>query len=189
MSSWQLDGGLVSRDRAGMNLADGVNRADNWILDRVFQPMADRLGEKPTAFEIGMSMQLGAIVLDAAAVIAIFMVGGLSIDSALWNGLMWALGFAFYLSINRMRPLVRPGHANPLRFMLQGFRPLSIPFLLYSAVQAALAHPPFQMAMQFNALANLVFVIGLYMVSTQPKPPRQRQTVRSGWRQEAGSGF
>jgi hypothetical protein len=169
-----------------MNLADAVNKADSWLLERIFQPVADRLGEKPTAFDIGMSMQLGAIVLDAAAVIAIFMAGGLSIDSALWNGLTWALGFAFYLSINRMRPLVRPGHANPLRFMLQGFRPLSIPFMLYSMYQAATAQPPFLMAMQFNALANLVFVVGLYLVSTQPKPPHQRQTVRSGWRQEAG---
>ena len=169
-----------------MNLADAVNKADSWLLDRVFQPVADRLGEKPTAFDVGMSLQLGAIVLDAAAVVAIFMVGGLSIDSALWNGLMWALGFAFYLSINRMRPMMRPGHANPLRFMLQGFRPLSVPFMLYSTFQAVTAHRPFLMAMQFNALANLVFVIGLYLVSTQPKPPRQRQTVRSGWQQEAG---
>ncbi len=172
-----------------MNLADAVNRADSWLLDRIFQPFADRLGETPTAFEIGMSLQLGAIVLDAAAVIAIFMVGGLSVESALWNGLMWALGFAFYLSINKMRPLVRPGHANPLRFMLQGFRPLSVPFMLYSAFQAATAHRPFLMAMQFNGLANLVFVVGLYMVSTQPKPPRQRQAVRSGWQQEAGRGI
>ncbi len=169
-----------------MNVADAVNRADSWLLERVFQPLADRLGEKPSAFDIGMSMQLGAIVLDAAAVIAIFMAGDLSVESALWNGLTWALGFAFYLSINRMRPLVRPGHANPLRFMLQGFRPLSVPFLFYSLFQAGMSHPPFRMAMQFNALANLVFVVGLYLVSTQPKPPRQRQAVRSGWQQQAG---
>ncbi len=172
-----------------MNIAEAVNKADSWLLEHVFQPVADRLGEKPTAFDIGMSMQLGAIVLDAAAVIAIFMAGGLSMDSALWNGLTWALGFAFYLSINKMRPLVRPGHANPLRFMLQGFRPLSIPFMLYSLYQALTAQRPFLMAMQFNSLANLVFVVGLYLVSTQPKPPRQRQTVRSGWRQEAGGGL
>ena len=171
-----------------MNLADLINRADCWLLDRVFQPMADRLGERLTAYEIGMSLQLGAIVLDAAAVVAIFMVGGLSMESAVWNGLMWALGFAFYLSISKLRPLIKPGHANPLRIMLQGFRPLSVPFMLYSLFQAGFSHPPFVMAMSFNALANLVFVVGLYMVSTQPKPPRQRQTVRSGWRQEAGGG-
>nr|WP_321986501.1 hypothetical protein [uncultured Lichenicoccus sp.] len=170
-----------------MNVADAVMKADVWLLDRVFQPFADRLGEKPTAFDIGMSMQLGAIVLDAAAVVAIFMVGGLSIDSALWNGLTWALGFAFYLSINRMRPLMRPGHANPLRMMLQGFRPLSIPFMLYSLYQTVSARPPFVLAMGFNGLANLVFVVGIYLVSCQPKPPRQRQTVWSGRRQEQGA--
>ena len=170
-----------------MNVADAVTKVDVWLLDKVFQPFADRLGEKPTAFDIGMSMQLGAIVLDAAAVVAIFMVGGLSIDSALWNGLTWALGFAFYLSINRMRPLMRPGHANPLRMMLQGFRPLSIPFMLYSLYQSISARPPFVLAMGFNGLANLVFVVGIYLVSCQPKPPRQRQTVWSGRRQEQGS--
>ena len=169
-----------------MNVADAVNRADNWLLERVFQPLADRFGEKPSAFDIGMSMQLGAVVLDGAFVIAIFAAGDLSVGSVLWNGLTWAFGLAFYLSINRMRPLVRPGHANPLRFMLQGFRPLSVPFLLYSLFQAGTAHPPVRLAMQFSALANLVFVIGLYLVSTQPRPPRQRQTVRSGWRQQAG---
>jgi len=170
-----------------MNVADAVNRADSWLLERIFQPVADRLGDRPTAFDVGMSLQLGAIVLDAAAVIAIFMAGDLSVDSALWNGLAWALGCAFYLSIHRMRPLVRPGHANPLRFMLQGFRPLSIPFLVYSLYQAASSERPFMLAMQFNALANLVFVVGLYLVSTEPKPPRQRQRVPVGWRQAEGS--
>ena len=170
-----------------MNVADAVTKVDVWLLDKVFQPFADRLGEKPTAFDIGMSMQLGAIVLDAAAVVAIFMVGGLSVDSALWNGLTWALGFAFYLSINRMRPLMKPGHANPLRMMLQGFRPLSVPFMLYSLYQSIAARPPFVLAMGFNGLANLVFVVGIYLVSTQPKPPRQRQTVWSGRRQAEGA--
>ncbi|WP_419730187.1 hypothetical protein [Lichenicola sp.] len=160
-----------------MSLADKVNQFDGWLLDRVFQPVVDRLPERPSGFDIGMSMQLGAVVLDAASLVAMLATGQMGFGNASWNVLTWLFAAFFYVSIQRMRPLVKPGHANPLRFMLQGLRPLSIPFAIYSLWIMMRAPPMLEMAFRFNALANIVYVVGLYFISCQPKPPAFRRTV------------
>jgi len=160
-----------------MSVADKVNQFDGWLLDRVFQPMVDRLPERPSGFDIGMSMQLGAVVLDAASMVAMFATGAMSPGNAAWNVLTWIFAVVFYVAIARMRPLVKPGRPNPLRFMLQGLRPLAIPFALYSFWIMASAPAAVAMAMRFNALANLVYLLGLYLISCQPRPPGLRRTV------------
>jgi hypothetical protein len=50
-----------------MTLADGLIKIDEFLLDRVFQPLTDRLGEQPSAFDVGISLELGAVVLELAA--------------------------------------------------------------------------------------------------------------------------
>ena len=140
-----------------MSVADKVNQFDGYLLDRVFQPVVDRLPERPSGFDIGMSLQLGAVVLDAASLVAMFSTGRLGFGSATWNVLTWIFAAFFYVAIARMRPLVKPGHANPLRFMLQGLRPLAIPFAIYSLWIMATAPAGLILAMRFNALANLVY--------------------------------
>lgn len=165
-----------------MSVADKVNQFDAWLLDRVFQPVVDRLPDRLSGFDIGMSMQLGAVVLDAACLVAMIASGRIGFTGILWNGLTWLFAAFFYVAILRMRPLVRPGHANPLRFMLQGLRPLAIPFALYSIWIMLTAPGPLMLAMEFNALANLVYLIGLYLISCQPRPPAFRRTA-PGWSQ------
>ena len=160
-----------------MSFAEKVNQFDGWLLDRVFQPVVDRLPERVSGFDIGMSLQLGAVVLDAASLVAMIATGRMGFGNGVWNALTWVFAAFFYVSIQRMRPLVRPGQANPLRFMLQGLRPLSIPFALYSIWIMLTASPLLVMALRFNALANMVYVIGLYLISCQPRPPAFRRTV------------
>ncbi len=160
-----------------MSVADRVNQFDVWLLDRVFQPMVDRLPERPSGFDIGLSLQLGAVVLSAASIVALIATGVIGVLNGFSNVLIWLFGVAFYIGNSRMRPLVRPGHANPLRLMLQGMRPLSIPFLGYSVWIMVSAPPELEMAFRFNALADLLYVIGLYVISCQPKPPAYRRTV------------
>ncbi|MCQ8241122.1 hypothetical protein [Rhizosaccharibacter radicis] len=168
-----------------MSFADKVNQFDAWLLDRVFQPVVDRLPERVTGFEVGMSLQLGALVMDTACLIAMFATGLLGFSDGIWNVLIWLFALFFYLSMNRMRPLMRVGHLNPLRPMLQGLRPLSIPFALYSVWQMALASPAFLNASRFNVLANVIYVIGLYFMSTNPRPPGFRRTARAPAGREA----
>ncbi len=59
----------------GMSLRDHLTAADAWLLDRIFQPIADRLGERPSAFDLGLSLQLGSVVFDLAADVALFAAG------------------------------------------------------------------------------------------------------------------
>ena len=160
-----------------MTVASRINQFDAWLLDRVFQPVVDRLPERPSGFDIGMSLQLGAVVLDAASLVAMIATGHMGFGNGMWNGLTWLFAAFFYVSIGRLRPLVKPGHANPLRLMLQGLRPLSIPFAVYSIWIMTTAVPELVMALRFNALANMVYVVGLYLISCQPRPPAYRRTV------------
>ena len=170
-----------------MNIGDAVTKADVWLLDRVFQPFADRLGEKPTAFDIGMSMQLCAIVLDAAAVVAIFMVGGSEHRQR-------ALERPDLGARVRVLPVDQPhasadapGPRQPAAHDATGVQAAFDPVHAVQPVPVDLGPAALRAGDGFNGLANLVFVVGIYLVSCQPKPPRQRQTVWSGRRQEQGS--
>ena len=170
-----------------MSVADKVNQFDAWLLDRVFQPMVDRLPERPSGFDVGMSLQLGAVVLDAASLVAMIATGHMGFGNGMWNGLTWLFAAFFYVSISRLRPLVKPGHANPLRLMLQGLRPLSIPFAAYSIWIMTTATPELVMSLRFNALANVIYVVGLYLISCQPRPPAYRRTTVD-WTPRAARG-
>jgi hypothetical protein len=172
-----------------MSLGDRVNQFDSWLLDRVFQPFADRLPGRLPALVLGMSFQFGAIMLSAASIVAMIVIGHMAISDAMFNVLVWCLGLAFYMGINRVRPLVRSGHMNPLRVMLSGMRPLSIPFAVYAIYQGVTAPPHFEIALWFNSLANIIFVAGIYLISCEVKPPGHRQTARArfGRMQEQGS--
>lgn len=155
-----------------MSFVSRVNQMDLWVLDRVFQPIADRLPEKWPPFEVGMSFQLGALLFYATSVILIMVVNGLGLASAFFDVLSWAVGLALFVGIMRMRVLVRPGHANPLRIMLQGLRPLSIAFALFSLWRGAGPGQISDLAWCFIVLSDVAFSVGLYFISCLQNPPQ-----------------
>lgn len=161
-----------------MSIIDRINQADAWLLDHIFQPISDRLPERLPAVDVGMSCQLGAILFYGASIALMIIVGHMSLGDAMFNLLVWCVGLAFFVGINRARPLVKAGQANPLRPMLAGMRPLSIPFMLMAAWQGADAPPNLVMASWFMTLSDVVFVLGLYLISCQPRPP-SRRTVKN----------
>ncbi|MFT8718544.1 hypothetical protein [Acetobacter sp.] len=160
-----------------MTIGERITRADLWILDRVFQPMADRLPERLPAFEAGMSLLFGSLMLSGAATAAMIFLLGMDPFSAIFNVLIWLLWVSFYLGVNRMRPLVKRGFANPLRVMFQGLRPISLVFLVYAAWQGSTVPAQYTFAAWFNTLANATFVVGVYFVSCNVSPPPARQSV------------
>lgn len=164
----------ISRYIFVMSITDRINQFDAWLLDNVFQPVADRLPERLPAVELGMSFQLGAILFYAASVLLMIVLGHLSIGDAMFNVLVWCVGLAFFIGISRARPLIRPGQANPLRPMLSGMRPLSIPFLFLAAWQGVRAPSNLALSSWFMTLSDLVFVLGLYLISCQPRPPARK---------------
>ncbi|MCX2563885.1 hypothetical protein [Acetobacter thailandicus] len=156
-----------------MGLGERITQADAWLLDKVFQPLADRLPERMNVLDVGMSFQLGSLLFSAASIIAVFIFNGIEdFSSMVFNILIWALCVTFFIGLCRMRALVKPGYANPLRHVLRGVRIVSIPFTIYTMWQANVTAPPFFQAMWFNALSNLVFVIGLYLISCEIRPPQ-----------------
>ncbi|GBQ85048.1 hypothetical protein AA0535_0660 [Asaia krungthepensis NRIC 0535] len=170
--------GLQGKSGDMSRFVETVNRADLWLLDRVFQPVADRLPEKTPAADVGMSLQLGAILFFLAAIVVLSFCGLASLGSSVFNILNWLIFCAFFLSITKMRQLVRPGQANPLRSLLLGMRPLTIVFLIIS-LWGGVSDPGALMLVDlFMILSNLIFTVGLYLLSCQPRPP-VRRTSRS----------
>lgn len=158
-----------------MSLGERITRIDSWLLDKVCQPVADRLPEKLTALDVGMSCQLGSLVFSAVSIIAVFVLNGMTdFSNMAFNVLIWGLCVTFFVGLARMRVLVKPGRPNPFRYMLQGVRLVSIPFACYTLFQAYGTSTPYFLPMWFNALSNLVFVVGLYLISCQPRPPQTR---------------
>ena len=157
-----------------MTLASTLTRIDEILLDRVFQPIADRLREKPSAFDIGISLELGAVVLELAADAALFAVGRLGWSEGLYDGFSCACGMWFYVFMSRQRSLVRPGTPNPLRLMYRSMRLLALGFALWSVFAAATSDRFGALAYELSAISNLAFVAGMYLISCQPRPP--------GWR-------
>ncbi|WP_438381791.1 hypothetical protein ABHV46_12955 [Asaia sp. BMEF1] len=153
-----------------------INQADLWLLDRVFQPVSDRLPERLPSAELGMSLQLGAIVFFLAAILIISFCGYTSLGGSVFNILNWVLFVAFYLGIMRMRQLVRPGQANPLRSLLLGMRPLNVAFLIYSLWRGVTGSGALMLVDLFMIVSNLIFAMGLYFVSCQPRPPVRRRS-------------
>ena len=149
-----------------------LERIDAAILDHGFQPVADRLPERLPAFDLGMSMQLGAIVLDVAADIVLGLLGMLWAERAIFDVLSWVIGLLFYRYFSQQRGLVRPGHANPLRLGFFALRLLAIAFCVVSALQSVGLHGQALLPKLFNTTANLVFTAGIYFMSCMPRPPR-----------------
>lgn len=81
-----------------MDLGERIKRMDSWLLDDVCQPLADKLPERLTAFEVGMSCQLGSLLLSAVSIIAVFVVTGMNdFGNMIFNVLVWALCVTFLL--------------------------------------------------------------------------------------------
>jgi len=161
-----------------MSIGEKINKIDFWLLERIWQPIADRLPERLPAIDVGMSCQLGAILLSAVSIVLLIVRGHMGVGDSMFNVLVWCLALAFFVGISRVRPLVRHGQPNPLRLMLMGMRPLSIPFAVMSAWQGASAPPELAMAYWLITLSNIVYVVGIYLISCELPPPGRRK-VRS----------
>lgn len=166
-----------------MTFSDLLTRFDLWLLDRVFQPVADRLPERIPVFEAGMSFLLGSVLLLATSIGVMVVLLGEPPLNAVFDLLIWGMWVAFYLGVARMRVLIRPGHMNPLRQMFLGFRPVSFAFLIYAIWQSISVPAPLSTALWFNMLADLTFTCGVYFVSCEQSPPRRRE---SAWKQDFG---
>jgi hypothetical protein len=165
-----------------MTFADRIARADDFLLDRVFQPVADRCQGRPTAFDLGMSLEIGSVVFLLAADIALFAAGQLGWLGAVWDGLCCGCGAWFYRVMLQWRGMVREGRPNPLRPLYRPVRVLTIAYTAYSFWLVAVVDREGRLSAVFNSASNLAFLVGLYLISCQPRPPvRRRAPEASPW--------
>lgn len=148
-------------------------RIDDLILERVFQPIVDRLPEGVKAFALGSSFLLGSVILQAAAALLPIIFVGSSFSDSMQNGLALLCSLVIYLGFQRFAPLVQPGKFNPLRPMLFSLRIVVLAYVIGSSLFLWFRPPPhaFLIWEELDILSQLVFVIGLYFMSCQPRPP------------------
>ncbi|QNT79087.1 hypothetical protein [Entomobacter blattae] len=163
-----------------MSLSDFISKIDFWVLDRLFQPIADWLPERPSAIDVGMNFQLGALVFSAASLIAMVALMLGNFGGVIFNIIVWFYWVAFYVGLVRMRGLIRQGFMNPFREMLKGIRPFSFLFIILSVWQSLSVPSLLFLVAWFNALSNLVFFLGVYLVSCEVRPKKQKQKVPFG---------
>ena len=168
-----------------MTLAERLAAVDSWLLDRVFQPLSDRLDGATSAFDVGLSMQLGAVVLELASDAALYAAGMLDVGHGIYDGFSVACGMWFYVYVGRLRGMVSPGRLNPLRPMFQALRLLGLGFAAWSLVDSATSEAEAALSYGLEALSNLAFIAGMYLVSCQRPPPGDRRRAWAGFRREA----
>ena len=176
-----------------MTLGERITSIDAWLLDRVFQPLADRLPDRLSPFDVGMSLQLGSILMTAVVIAGVFFMSGMTaISDMLYNVLGWVLYLTFFIGIASKRTLVKAGQANPLRYMLLSLRVLSIGPMVFKHYEAVSAPAIFSMIVWPDAFGGVVFVMGLYFISCQPPSPWRRAREQSHLRPafvRSGGGF
>jgi|GEM_PF-746076 len=163
-----------------MTASDHIKRADGWVIDTLFQPVADRLPESIPALQLGMSCQLGSLLFYGLSLLIPILVMGATVGDVIDTILVWLMGMAFFLGLQKSRHVVRANALNPLRPLLMSMRVISIIFLVYVAYRGMSVAAPYWLPAQLTTLSQLLFVIGLYLVACQPRPPRQRVSMRQG---------
>ncbi|MBQ5497137.1 MAG: hypothetical protein IIT71_01000 [Acetobacter sp.] len=172
-----------------MKLGQYVVRIDDWLLDEVCQPVADKLPEHFSAFETGMSCQLGALLFSAVSIIATFIETGFKgIWETVFNIFVWGLCVSFFIGLGRFRGLVRADRPNPLRHMLFSVRVLSVTLIPYVIYQAMTSSVDSSISAWFDAFSNIVFTVGLYFISCQPRPPYKQSNEKTWYKTTVGQG-
>ncbi|AAW60368.1 hypothetical protein GOX01_00730 [Gluconobacter oxydans] len=175
-----MQGGVRPDKVSVMTLPERIAHVDDWLLDRLFQPVADRLPGRLTALQLGLSCQLGALMLDGLSLVLPMLLFGASLANMIDSALIWCISLAFFLGMKRSAPLVRPGMLNPLRPLLRAMRLLSLAFLVYQLFRGMGAPGFIWLLTQMTTISQLLFTVGLYLVACQPRPPYQRMSTRSG---------
>lgn len=155
-----------------------LGRVDDFLIDRVFQPMADRMAERCSP------LRLGATCLEQSFLIAMVLIGLDALGGRLsWGwagvwGMLYLVGGGFLVRfIGRTDRYLRLGRVNPLRLVHRGPRLFVLvlaPFDLLRLV--ALSSEPW--ASKAMALACLVLMVGgMFFSACQKLPPAERKAA------------
>lgn len=163
-----------------MTASNFIVRFDDWLIDRLFQPVANRLPSVLPVVQLGMSFQLGSLMLNGAALLLPIVLFGATMGGVVDTSLIWFMNLAFFLGMKKTIPMIRQNMLNPLRPMMLSMRMIAMAFLIYQLFRSLDGVGIGWILSQLMTLSQLTFVIGLYFVACQPQPPRQRMSSRTG---------
>jgi hypothetical protein len=151
---------------------------DTLLLDRVFQPVADRLEDWTTCFGLARVSLAAGVALQTAV---------LAFDIQTYSDpviLILAVGATLlaYLGADQTRALIarverqsRPGVMNVRRVTLRWQR---MAWLTVSACCAGSSFASMELGAVCGSLASLSWVAAVYFLSCSPKPPAARRFRR-----------
>ncbi|MBA5725995.1 hypothetical protein [Bombella favorum] len=150
---------------------------DDFILDRLFQPIADRMPEPISAWSIGINFELGSVILQVACLFAPLLIYGASISESVQSVLVLLCSIVLFIGFQRFRPLVQSNTLNPLRPLMRSLRLICLAFLIYETISVFIApsSPTTWLWNRLGLLSQLAFVTGLYFMACQPRPPREER--------------
>lgn len=189
----EREGWRMPPEDHGPGMQGWLRRIDHFLIDRIFQPVANALEQFAQPHQIAETMLLGAAVMvvgaAAARVTADGLDGGSLIDAALnIGGATW-----LWIWYRRHGALAR-GAANPFRelpiFVL--LRLLSLVMLIPDLLPAfgvafapALARlgfgPERGQAALFGGISDVLTVAGLYFAACNRPPPRNVRQRHPAW--------
>lgn len=152
-----------------------LQRIDSVLLDAVFQPIADRLPQSLSVWTLAMSCQLGSVLFQFVSILAPILLYGASLGQAMEASLALMINIVFFLGLRRFEPLVRPGTANPLRPMFWGLRLIGLFFFAYQGWSLMTVPNMFILWAELSEISQMIFVVGLYFMACQPRPPMSRK--------------
>lgn len=150
-------------------------KIDFWILDTLFQPLANRLPGEKMNLRVGTNLVLGSVIFSFAFLLLPMFLYGVGLFHSTYNLMSCVMMSCFYAYVHQSQGLVREGFVNPLRYHLFGIRIISIPFALYSVYVWMTAGTLIGRITLFYCISNILSVCGLYLVSCNVNPPKKQE--------------
>ncbi|CAK7192918.1 hypothetical protein COMNV_01128 [Commensalibacter sp. Nvir] len=150
-------------------------KLDFWLIDNVFQPIADRLPGERTSINLGLNLILGSVVFSLAFLILPLILYNSGLFASTYNILSCILAFCFYGYVYQTQSLIKERYVNPLRYHLFGIRIISLPFAFYGLYVHFIGTYFVNKISLFYSISNVLSLCGLYMISCNLNPPLQKQ--------------
>ncbi|MDI2089825.1 hypothetical protein [Commensalibacter oyaizuii] len=148
---------------------------DFWILDHIFQPIADRLpGDRPNV-GLGLNLLLGAVIFSIVFLVLPLILFDTGFFFSTYNFLSCILTVCFYMFVHRSQAMISDKFMNPLRYHLFGARILGLPFAFYGIYIWLNSWGYFSKITLFYCISNILSICGLYFVSCNVNPPRYKK--------------
>lgn len=170
-------------------MANLLNRLDEWVIDRVAQPVADRLAHWKSADEIGRSCLIGSSVFVLGGAVLRWQQGTLTTILALSGAAVVACNIYWLRTIpppsENSLPIARTAMflIRPAMLLLWlVFQPLIV---VLSLIQTSMGDVGFDQVTVLRIVESTLTVAAMYLMACKTRPPSRQE--RAAWWAKAGA--